>query len=127
MKRLGLVAVLALGGCIDAQVSERRIYERYNGRPISDLILQWGRPETEIERPQGTIFTFANSMQYTSTTPVTTTATIGAASVIATSSVPTTDTLLCRVNVYTDRQQRIVGLRHQGANGACAQMYDRLH
>lgn len=103
------------------------MFERYNGRPISDLVLQWGRPESEVERPQGTIFTFTSSMQYTSTTPVTTTGTVGTTPVVINTNVPITDTLFCRVNVYTDHQRRIVGLRHQGANGACAQMYDRLH
>jgi hypothetical protein len=123
-----LVAVLVVAGCVDAQVSERQMFERYNGRPISDLVLQWGRPESAIERPQGTIFTFTSSMQYVSTTPITTIGTVGTTPIVLNAAdVPTTDTLSCRVNVYTDHQQRIVGLRHRGTNGACAQMYDRLH
>ena len=42
MKRALMLALL-LAGCVDAQVSERRQLGRYEGKDISELILQWGR------------------------------------------------------------------------------------
>ncbi len=57
----------------------------------------------------------------------TTSGVFGSRTIIATTSGTMPITMLCRINVYTDSQTRIVGFRYTGPNGACADMYDRLH
>jgi hypothetical protein len=126
MKR-ALVLVLLLAGCVDAQVSERRQLGRYEGQDISELILQWGPPESQIPRPEGLVYTFAGSAVGYGSTSSTTSGMFGARPILTTTSGTVPVNYQCRINVYTDGQNRIVGFRHTGVNSACADMYDRLH
>ena len=125
--RRALVLALLLAGCVDAQVSERRQLGRYEGKYVSELILQWGPPESVIPRPEGPVYTFAGSAIGYATTSSTTSGAIGARPILATTSGSVPVTQQCRINVYTDGQSRIIGFRYTGVNSACADMYDRLH
>jgi hypothetical protein len=126
MKR-ALVLALLLAGCVDAQQSERRQLGRYEGRDISELILQWGPPESVIPRPEGPVYTFAGSAIGYASTSSTTSGIFGNRPILATTSGNVPVTQQCRINAYTDGQNRIIGFRYTGSNGACADMYDRLH
>ena len=125
--RRALVLALLLAGCVDAQVSERRQLGRYEGKEINELILQWGPPESVISRPEGPVYTFLGSAVGYVPTSSMTSGVFGSRPIIATTSGTMPITMQCRINVYTDSQTRIVGFRYTGPNGACADMYDRLH
>ena len=124
VKRLGLVVVLA--GCTNSQATSDNVFALYRGKPIETVIARWGPPETVMRLSAGTIYTFASSMQYTSTIPVISTGTIGNTPVTVTSNVPTVDTLSCREQVHTDTAGRIVFIGGTGNNGGCDAMLKLL-
>lgn len=47
MKRLAIVAVLALAGCADSHATIRHELPKYFGRPITDLQAKLGMPTSE--------------------------------------------------------------------------------
>lgn len=111
---------------MDPRKSEEEALSRYRGRDVSDLVLYWGPSESTVKRPEGTIYTFRESSQQIASAPSTTFGTFGARPIFATTDTPLAITSSCRVNAYTDHENRIVALRHSGARAACVDMYALL-
>lgn len=123
---LPIIVLLALAGCADSQSSQDQAFARFKGKPVSEVVLRWGNPESTVERPQGTIYTFYSQSQRMATTSSATNGFIGSTPItaISTSAAPITGD--CRVNVFTDHQQLVVGMRSNGMNGPCVEMLERL-
>ncbi len=127
MRRVLSLMLLLVAGCADASKSERRQLARYEGQDISELVLQWGPPESRIPRPEGPVYTFLGTAVGYASTSATTSGMFGTRPVFTTTQGSVPVARECRINVYTDFQNRIIGFRHTGTEVACADMYDRLH
>ena len=71
-----ILLMLFLGGCISAQDSGQRAYEKFKGRPIETVMAVWGPPALTAQYAEGTIYTWTRAEQFTSTQSTTTTGTI---------------------------------------------------
>jgi hypothetical protein len=123
-----VAALLASGGCTDSAAKFDRAWPQLQGQPIEHLIGRWGRPDgtAQARENKGTVYIWNRSLQYTSTTPVTSTGAIGTTPFVVTTDMPQTDTLSCRALVLADGAKRIKSLKFSGNNGACMALAEQL-
>jgi len=120
--------MLASSGCTDSTTKFDKAWPHLQGQPIEHLLGRWGRADgtAQARDNMGTVYIWNKGLQYTSTTPVTSTGTIGATPFIVTTEMPQTDSLTCRALVLVDDARRIKSLKFSGNNGACMKLAEQL-
>lgn len=126
VRRLGLVAVVALAGCASTKTTIDDVFPAYEGKPVSFLLAKWGAPQVILRGNLGPVYVWNSSADYTSTTPVTSTGTIGNTPFMITTPITETVTARCRMEAHADQSGRLIGIKWDGARGACTAWADRL-
>lgn len=127
MKRLALMAMLALAGCVNSQRTAEQMFPLYEGKSIETLIARWGAPRSVLSGSLGgPVYIWDGKSTMTTTTPVTSTGYVGTTPISITT--PTTETIsgTCRIEAHTDSQKRILGIRGNGPSGACTEWFNKL-
>ncbi len=126
MKKTILLLALLLAGCANPQNDAEKTLAKYRGRPVDSVVAAWGAPVYQHTEAGEIVFTFSGTAESATTSTSTTIGSVGNTPVTATTTSSSPITISCRIQVFTGSDRRIVAFRHNGAAGACSNMYQRL-
>jgi hypothetical protein len=121
-----LVAVLAVVGCADTQSTFDRVFPTYRGQPVEMVFARWGQPQHSLTGNLGPVYIWTGDFTYSSTQTSSTTGYIGSTPIAVTTRSPERTTIQCRLEAHADRQNRLIGMRWDGSNGACEAWMQKL-